>query len=695
MEFNRQWIDSTTVRIAWLLVLVGLAVLRSWYGTRLDSFNADEPYHIVSGISYVQTGDFRLNPEHPPLTKLWVGLWQSDFMLRQFKPLNDKYEERNFLEETMYFDNDYYRSQSQARAAMWVFNGTLTLCLLLLVWHVWTYASAVIVGVFLALEPSVSTHMPVVMTDLPLSLSLAVVVMVAIRFAIVWSWTWTLVLGLATGVALGSKFSAIPALLALYIALSLIALKPVFNKHWKTVTQRLGKLTLAGLIGIVLLWSCYGFQNHATPDGTDPFNRTLAAKIDDLSTPALKSVLNTMDHLNVLPKPYLWGLADTAKAGVEGRGRARTFIYGTMYKGEIPWFYWPSILLSKLPIPLLLLFVISVVILLYQALRTGMRNQDANEDDREDRYILARSSLIIFALLSAYLVTLMSSQATYGGIRHAMPLVLMMALLIGLAASVINWHRRIVWIPMVALFSLTLTMTITEKRTWEYHNETVGGTENAYRYFVNEGLGLSQRLREIKHFIDENNLHDEPFYRYLWLIEEEIKAENLNFPDVLSGIDDDNVEGIWEGYFVMSVTDLLPWEGWDPAMLDQLEHVTRIGNVFIMKGRYVDPMDWARAMRGEVRRYTQETEDPDWQKIALRLEQVTAMIDYRYTLFVDLGNAYIKTSQREKAVIAYQKALELIDESKVYRNKIIAQIDRLNSSSTIGQLPILRPDNVE
>ena len=56
-----------------LLLLAGLAVLRSAHGTRLDSFTIDEPWHIVAGTEYIRGGDYRLNPEHPPLVKLWVG----------------------------------------------------------------------------------------------------------------------------------------------------------------------------------------------------------------------------------------------------------------------------------------------------------------------------------------------------------------------------------------------------------------------------------------------------------------------------------------------------------------------------------------------------------------------------------------------------------------------------------------------
>src|SRR4030095_10129423 len=53
--------------------LVACAVVRSPVATRLDDFDQDSPWHITAGVSYVRLHDFRLNPEHPPLVKLWVG----------------------------------------------------------------------------------------------------------------------------------------------------------------------------------------------------------------------------------------------------------------------------------------------------------------------------------------------------------------------------------------------------------------------------------------------------------------------------------------------------------------------------------------------------------------------------------------------------------------------------------------------
>jgi hypothetical protein len=59
--------------VALVRLLVGLGIIRSAIATRLDGFAEDEAYHIAAGVFYVEQGAFQINPEHPPLVKLWVG----------------------------------------------------------------------------------------------------------------------------------------------------------------------------------------------------------------------------------------------------------------------------------------------------------------------------------------------------------------------------------------------------------------------------------------------------------------------------------------------------------------------------------------------------------------------------------------------------------------------------------------------
>jgi hypothetical protein len=91
-----------------LLLLVAAAIVRSAIATRLDGFTIDEAYHIAAGVSYVRLGDYRVNPEHPPLVKLWVGSFVSrtGFRASALRPFSDKHDERTFAEEDVYLHND-------------------------------------------------------------------------------------------------------------------------------------------------------------------------------------------------------------------------------------------------------------------------------------------------------------------------------------------------------------------------------------------------------------------------------------------------------------------------------------------------------------------------------------------------------------------------------------------------------------
>lgn len=102
--------------------------MRSAIATRLDGFTIDEAYHIAAGVSYVRLGDFRINPEHPPLMKLWVGTFisRTGFRSSVLRPFSDKQDERTFAEEDVYFHNDPDAVQTRARAVMWAMNGLLT-----------------------------------------------------------------------------------------------------------------------------------------------------------------------------------------------------------------------------------------------------------------------------------------------------------------------------------------------------------------------------------------------------------------------------------------------------------------------------------------------------------------------------------------------------------------------------------------
>jgi hypothetical protein len=269
----------------------------------------------------VRTGDFRLNPEHPPLVKLWVGLFLPEraFRLGPFRPLVDKNEERDFTEAAVFEVNDPDVVQRRTRIAMWLFHGLLLFALGLALTRLLGLAWAGGTLAFLAVDPTVAAHMPVVMTDLPIAL-LATLAMLATATAFrTWRAGPLLLASIALGLALGAKHSGVVAAGAVAVFGVVSAFRGQREGARRgDLPRRLG-LVATVLGGAVLtLWGLYGLRFHASPDGGDPFNRPMADKITDVRSPAWRSVLSVADKAHVLPRPYLWGLADTVRAGVEG-----------------------------------------------------------------------------------------------------------------------------------------------------------------------------------------------------------------------------------------------------------------------------------------------------------------------------------------------------------------------------------------
>jgi hypothetical protein len=189
----------------WLaLLLVGMAILRSAIATRLDSFTIDEAYHIAAGVSYARYHDFRINPEHPPLIKLWVGSFiaATGFHLNPLRQFDDKVGERTFAERAVFRQNDPDSVQRHARVVMFALNGLLMLALAFAIERVFNAAVSLGTLLFLAIDPTVAAHLPVVMTDLPVALLSTTSVVLAARAFREWIWTDLAVCSAFLGLAL-------------------------------------------------------------------------------------------------------------------------------------------------------------------------------------------------------------------------------------------------------------------------------------------------------------------------------------------------------------------------------------------------------------------------------------------------------------------------------------------------------------
>ncbi len=664
-----------------LAALVAFAIFRSHLGTRLDSFTLDEPYHIVAGTSYFRTGDFRLNPEHPPLMKLWLGASMPESLkLRPFRPLNEKVEERDFTEETIFYDNDAAAAQARTRASMWAFHGLLLLALGLLLWRAAGLAWAAGALAFIALEPTLMAHAPVAMTDLPLALTLVLTATAAALTISTWRWRWVGVLGLTIGLTLGAKHSALPGLLGLGAGGCLAALVSGWRSGPRVIFNRLGKLALAGLLGWILLWAQYGGRFHAARDGTDPFNVPMSQKVDGLRQGLARSVIGLSDQWRLLPRSYLWGLADTFRTGVEGRG-VHHFFFGKWYTGHPPFFFWPGLVASKVPLFLLALALLGAGALWRAPLTREMR------------------ALLFFTacVAGAHLLALLSSEGTWGGIRHALPLISSLAIPAGAAFwRVWQLRSRTFGFAVAGCWLLALLTTIREPRLWEYSNQLVRGSDGAYRYFMNEGQDLGQRYREFKSLYDTVlKPSGKPIYTasYWAFIEEQAKAAHVEYSRFCPTLDDKNTAAIFDGYYLVSTSSLvpIPHEHWDPAIIYRgLEREARLGNLVVYRGRWVAPIARAYSLRGNVIEAIYKDPQPNWNLLADKLSEVSQALPWSVATSILLGNVCLKANRAADAIHAYDQAWHAMDAVDPQRSEVERQLARLRAGESLGAIPPLR-----
>src|SRR5690606_38260658 len=262
------------------------------------------------------------------------------------------------------WETDAAAVRQRARIAMWSLNGLLLFLLGLLLWRALGLPWAAAALALLALDPTVAAHLPVVMTDLPLALTLGIAAVASALLASSWRWRWALAAGAGIGLALAAKHSALAGLAGLALLLGGAALAGWRRGGWRETLLRGARVAVAGALGLALLWASYGFRFHAGPDGSDAFNRQMADKVADLALPHWRDGIAFADRWQLLPRPWLWGLADTVRAGIEGRGASLHLVAGSWYEGDAPWFTWPLVVASKVPLAVLALALCGSVLLL-------------------------------------------------------------------------------------------------------------------------------------------------------------------------------------------------------------------------------------------------------------------------------------------------------------------------------------------
>lgn len=446
-----------------LLLLQGLVFIGE------SSQTSDEAVHLAAGYSYLTRGDFRLNPEHPPLIKQLSALpllgLDLDFPEGS---LWNRADEWNF--------GRVFVHENRVKNDTILLLGRLPVLVLscLLAWLLFHWArrlfgprAALVCLALYVLDPNVVAHSCLVTTDLGITLFI---------FLSVYSlWRWTerpsrralLLVGLAVGGTFAAKYTALWLLPILgLLVLVIIALRVPIPSHpwhpgrgmaggdrwsWVRIRPLLPAAAIVGAVAFLVLVVSYGV----------------------VGLPAYKVGLDTtLEHSDKGHTAYLMGeLSDTGW-----------------------WYYFLFAYLIKTP-PGILIMVAASLLALYLGQRLRLK---------DELFIYLPVALLV-AITCVWKVNI--------GLRHLLPVYPFLYL--GVGRLMAPWPaagragRLTALVPLMVILCLVAT-------GWEaasiaphhlaYFNGLVGGPENGHHYLLDSNLDWGQSAKAVRDYIEEENV---------------------------------------------------------------------------------------------------------------------------------------------------------------------------------------------
>jgi tetratricopeptide (TPR) repeat protein len=437
--------------------------------------------------------DFGLNPEHPPLVKMLAALPLLNMTLTVPPLQNRNFKHEAFLGgKDFIFKNDADAILFRARMAASLLTILLAVLVFLAAQEMFGTGAAFIALALLVFDPTLLAHGAVVGTDVGLSCFMFASVYAFYRYVKIPTARRLIVVGLATGLALASKHTAIlvfPMLFLLAICeVSRCGSSAEAGLAALPRTKRAGRLAVAlavvSAIAITALWASYGFRYQARADGRQ-LNPPLAEFVHNLSRPHEIKLLESVAHWRLLPESYIYGLADVRIMS----DFYASYVFGKVYPHGV-WFYFPAAFAVKSSLTFLILLLLTVWVIAVRRLRCW----------RE---------ILFLTIPPAFHLAIAMGSGMNIGVRHILPMYLFLAVLFGGAMwMLIKQNRRWAYAVIVLLFFQAFSSTRAFPAYMAYANELWGGPSQTYRYLSDSNVDWGQQLKSVKRYLDQRGVKD-------------------------------------------------------------------------------------------------------------------------------------------------------------------------------------------
>ncbi|MBI5404948.1 MAG: phospholipid carrier-dependent glycosyltransferase [Candidatus Kerfeldbacteria bacterium] len=473
-------------RIGLVVVVLGLMLTGLVVPAVRESQTQDEAVYVVAGLSYWRTGDFRLNPEHPPLLKQLMSLP----LLAQgatFDPVAPDWagaSQWDIAPKVLYQN---VRPGADLLLSARLVNVWLTLALVIvaawLAWRTFGPSAAGLTLVLLAIEPSVLANGHLATTDVGYTLAL-------LGSLFSFGWWMERPSGRRAWLAAGC-FSL--ALLTRFNALLLVGLLPMLyvtvmlgrRGHWRSPAATLWRTAgIFAITAVVMTWLAYGFEVRPLNEAQDePARRVLS------STPAISAWL---ERTPLPSMSYISGLlfqVDHNRAGQWG------YLFGAeSHNGW--WYYFVAALAVKLTIGFVLLAVIGMV----AAIRKNESGPGAP----------VFSVWYLAVAIGVLLISSFPSQLPLG-VRYVLPAIVLSGVVAGAAVHLTRRHR---WVgAIVGLLAVGHIVSVARyfPHWLPYANEAFGGAAALDHHLIDSNLDWGQDMPLVRDYLQQHGITDYTF----------------------------------------------------------------------------------------------------------------------------------------------------------------------------------------
>ena len=485
--------------IATLVILIGLFSLISIGAIRQLSPTVDEPVHLLSGYAALKWSDYRANPEHPPLAKLWAALPLLAFDIKdprsatiawEIIPLTPPHTTHTgtVAAKLFFVDNDGETLFFWAKLQM-----VLLALLLGGVIYLWSGrlfgVEAALASLFLySLDPNIIAHSQIVHTDIAFSTLFFIGSYFFWRSLEKLTWSRLALSACFFGLAASTKYAYL-AMLAVWGALAvcrIFSARPLecaLGAPRVVVGRRQKALLLSGLIFCCLIaaygfiWASYGFRYSAMPDG-----RALPMAKELVSLPRLSALIPLLTEFHLVPEAWIYG-----QLFVLNNLQREAYLLGA-YSDNGFWLYFPIAFAVKTPMPTLILFVLTLILWWTKKL----------DRDKVNFLLVAITVYFLLAVLSRLSI----------GVRHILPIYPFLYVLVGGTVGQLWRSRRAVnrgAILFLGLWALWSTMS-SYPHLIAYFNELAGGPRNGHKVLLDSNLDWGQDLKGLKTWMVKNQV---------------------------------------------------------------------------------------------------------------------------------------------------------------------------------------------